>query len=67
MNVCRSFCQVSVNVYGGVFCKTLAVHCKTIRSSKCVCKNEPRRAILRRGLGGGGVIDVDLEKIDVVG
>lgn len=30
MNVCRSFCQASVNVYGGVFCKTLAVHCKTI-------------------------------------
>lgn len=45
-----------MNVYGGVFCKTLAVHCKTIHFGNGIpIKNEPRRAVLRRGLGGGGV------------
>lgn len=45
-----------MNVCGGVFCKTLAVHCKTIRFGNGIpIKNEPRRAVLRWGLGGGGV------------
>lgn len=45
-----------MNVYGGAFCKTLAVHCKTIHfGSGILIKNEPRRAVLRQGLGGGGV------------
>lgn len=45
-----------MNVYGGAFCKTLAVRCKTIHfGSGIPIKNEPRRAVLRRGLGGGGV------------
>ena len=30
MNVCGYFRQDSMNVCGGVFCKTIAVHCKTI-------------------------------------
>ena len=38
------------------FCKTLAVHCKTIHfGSGIPIKNEPRRAVLRWGLGWRGV------------
>lgn len=56
MNVYRYLWRDSMNVYDEVLCKTLAVHCKTIHfGSGIPIKNEPRRAVLRWGLGGGGV------------
>ena len=45
-----------MKIYDEVFCKTLAVHCKTNHFGNGIpIKNEPRRAVLRRCLGGGGV------------
>lgn len=45
-----------MNVYGGAFCKTLAVHCKTIHFGNGIpIKNKPRRDVLRWGLGWRGV------------
>ena len=57
-----------MNVCGGVFCKTLAVRCKTIHfESGIPIKNEPRRAVLRGCLGGGGVNRREVKKNKPIG